>query len=269
MIGEVSKWATTETGGAKTTSTATITVLGVGRKAVPPEDIKVSGSGSSTLSISTLARQLADSATRAEERDRTLSYKELAAKATSIIDQIVGDSYFRNKAQHDSEIPNTDDPELLARAKQATAFVDSSIHQRHDVKNPFAGLSNEQLSLIAYDDSGPYTINERYAAYLESYAREEAWRQKVCGVQSLAEYENTGRHTNLFKECIEHFKGLPRIEQVQYPEDYVSSTTSRMNNEVDGRPYFANHGKGKDDKTLAELLFGPINAKVGLHFFPV
>lgn len=59
MIGAVSKWVTTETGGAKTTSTATsTTVLGVGREAVPSEDTKVSSSESSTLSISTLARQL-------------------------------------------------------------------------------------------------------------------------------------------------------------------------------------------------------------------
>ena len=251
MIGIVRGWTTTETGG----STAAATIItnkasGVGQSDAPSEATKASGGESSTQSISTLARQLANSATRAEERDRTLSRNELAAKATDIIDHIVGDSYFRNKAKNDSEIPNTDDPELLARAKQATAFVNSDIRQQHGVKNPFAGLSNEQLSLIIYDDSGPFTINERYAAYSESYDRREAWNQKVCA-QAVAEYNNTGKNSKFYKACIENYNGLPLIEQVQYPADYVRRRIDWIKTEVDSRPH---HTKDKDDKSLFELM---------------
>lgn len=78
---------------------------------------------SDSLKVSTLAQQLAASASRAEERDKTLSRSELAGKAKSIVNQIVGDLYYANKTLHDSEIPDTSDPELLSRAKQATAYV--------------------------------------------------------------------------------------------------------------------------------------------------
>ena len=245
-------WTITNTGSSTATTTNKATPA-VESDSALVEYAKASGGESSTQSISALARQLANSTARAEERDRTLSHKELAAKATDIIDQIVGDSYFRNKAKNDSEIPNSDDPELLARAKQATAFVNSDIHQHHGAKNPFAGLSNEQLSLIIYDDSGSFTNNERYAAYSESYDREEAWRQKVCA-QASVEYENTGKHTNFFKTCIEHYKGLQLMEQVQYPDHYVSFLTTMMNEETDDRPHFANHAKGKEGQSLFESM---------------
>lgn len=55
-------------------------------------------------------------------------------------------------------VPNTDDLELLARAKQATSLVNGS------GSNPFKGMSRDQLALIAYDDSGTFTVNEQRAA---------------------------------------------------------------------------------------------------------
>ncbi len=259
MMSTIGGWATTNTGSSTATAKNQVTSVIESNSALV-EYAKASGSEGSTQSISTLGRQLADSAARAEERDQTFSYKELAVKAKSLLGQISGDDYFRNKEKHNSEVPNTDDPELLARAKQATAFVNSTNPVSGSKKNPFAGLSNEQLSLVIYDDSGAYTINERRAAWSEAYDREQTWRQKVVGsAQSLAEYESTGKHTNFFKACIDHYKGLPLIEQVQYPENYVSLTTSMMNSEVDSRSYFAAHGKGKDDNTLYELLLGPTN----------
>lgn len=81
---------------------------------------------SSKQTISNLARQLAASTSRAEERDKTLTRSELADKAKAALSQIQGDTYFANKAKHDAEIPKTSDPELLARAKQATEFVNRS-----------------------------------------------------------------------------------------------------------------------------------------------
>ncbi|MCL6484837.1 MAG: hypothetical protein I4O49_11825, partial [Janthinobacterium lividum] len=162
----------------------------------------LSTQNSSTLTISTLARQLADSAGRADERDKTLTRSELADKAKSILGQIVGDGYYANKTRHDSEVPKTSDPELLARAKQATAFVNDASRGGHSIKNPFAALSREQLANITYDDSGTYTVNERHAAWRESYDQEEAWREKVT-TQAMNEYNSTGKLTNFFTSVLD------------------------------------------------------------------
>ncbi len=89
-----------------------------------------------SLKVSTLAQQLAANASRAEVRDKTLSRSELASKAKSIVNQIVGDLYYANKTLHDSEIPDTSDPELLSRAKQATAYVNDASSGGHSIKKP-------------------------------------------------------------------------------------------------------------------------------------
>ncbi len=210
------------------------------------------GASSGTQTISTLARQLAASASRAEERDRTLTRSELADKAKSILNQTVGDAYYANKARHDSEVPKTGDPELLARAKQATAFVNDAARGRTTIKNPFLGLSREQLSSIIYDDSGTYTVNERHAAWRESYDQEEAWREKVCA-QAMDEYNRTGKLTNFFREGLEHYKNLPAIEQAQYPKDYASDLQSKIDLDFNYRTHKA-EGKGEDPKSLIEML---------------
>ena len=57
------------------------------------ENPGTSGTQDGSQTISTLARQLAASASRAEERDKTLTRSELADKAKSILNNIVGDSY--------------------------------------------------------------------------------------------------------------------------------------------------------------------------------
>lgn len=207
----------------------------------------------STQTISLLARQLADSAKRAEERDKTLSFSELGAKAKSLLSQISGDNYVANKAKHDSEVPNTSDPELLARAKQATAFVNDAANRGHSVRNPFAGLSQEQLANIIYDDSGTFTVNERRAAYYESYNQEEAWREQVCA-QAMDEYNRTGKLTNFFSMILDHFKELPAIEKAQYPDNYASDLEHKINQDFNYRTNQA-EGQGDGPRNLIEMLF--------------
>jgi len=113
-------------------------------------------------SISSLARQLSEAVTRAQTRDSSLRPADL--------DLITGDKYFADKAQHDAEVPEADAPELLIRAKQATGFLNGSD------SNPFKGLSRDQLNLIAYDDSGAFTLNERRAAWQETTAASASGR---------------------------------------------------------------------------------------------
>ena len=204
------------------------------------------GSTGTSSTVSNLARQLSEAAVRAETRDTSLSHKELGQKATALLNQITGDSYFANKAQHNAEVPNTDDPELLARAKQATSFVNGS------GSNPFKGMSRDQLALITYDDSGTFTTNERRAAWEEAYSQEEAWRQKAVA-KAMDEYNRTGKLTNFFSEVLEHYKSLPAIEQAQYPEDYSADLQQKIDLDFNYMTHRA-EGKGSSATSLIEQL---------------
>ena len=166
--------------------------------------ITVTGSTPST--VSTLARQLSEAAAHAEARDAGLSNQELGEKASVLLAQLMGED--------DSGLPDTDDPERLARADQANRFISGS------ASNPFTGLPRNQLSLIAYDDSGTFTLNERRAAWAQAKIEEQAWRQHVAA-QARNEYSHTGKLTTFFSQVRDHHDGLPAIERAQYPEDYA------------------------------------------------
>lgn len=178
-------------------------------------------------SVSTIARQLAAAADRAAERDQNLTRTQLSITAKNIINKIGGDLYSANKKRHDNEVPSTDDPELLARAKQATQYINNHV-AGNSSGNPFAGLSHEQLANIIYDESGTFTVNERHAAWLESYHQEEIWRQKVCRDAQM-ERDATGKSTNFYKACLEHYNGLPVIEQSEYPANYAMDLQGKIN----------------------------------------
>jgi hypothetical protein len=250
MINAIKSYSTTQTGDATAFKTAS-------KAERTPDSSETKNSTSrptgSIPMISTLASQLAGSATRAEERDSTLSRSELADKAKNLLSQISGDSYQANKKTHDSEVPNTNDPVLLARAKQATEFVNRSSNNGNE-KNPFASLSREQLTNIIYDDSGTYTVNERRAAWMESSKQEEVWRVKVCA-QAMDEYNSTGKLTNFFQSVLDHYKGLPAIEQAQYPNDYASDLESKIKLDFNYRTHQA-EGNGKTPMSLIEMLLG-------------
>lgn len=123
--------------------------------AVTPDDGTTETTGSTTSSgsttVSILARQLSDAAMRAEARP--------GQKNADLLGPITDNKYFADKAAHDVETPSTSSPELLTRARQATGFINGSD------SNPFNGLARDQLSLIAHDDGGSFTINERRAAW--------------------------------------------------------------------------------------------------------
>ena len=113
----------------------------------------LTGGMSSVSTVSTLARQLSEAATRAEPR--------VGQASSRLIEPITGNRYLTNKAQYDAQVPSTEDVDLLARARQATGFLNGADN------NPFKGLTRDQLSLIAHDEGGDFTINERRAAWEE------------------------------------------------------------------------------------------------------
>ncbi|MBX8536082.1 hypothetical protein K5D33_15395 [Pseudomonas cichorii] len=203
---------------AKTASVATVSV--------DSKELSAKTDNSDTATLSTLAKQLNDSAARAESRDSTLSSKELGKLGTSIIYKIAGTEYDENRKVHDAEVPDTDDPELLERARQATQFKNGT------GANPFASLSQDQLRLIIYDESGDYTINERSAAFSENYDREEVWN-KAMAKKYVDEYNETGKSTNTLVEMLAHYNDLPPIEKAQYPSNYVANLTSGDSSALD------------------------------------
>ncbi|WLH48396.1 hypothetical protein [Pseudomonas beijingensis] len=206
----------------------------------------VSGSQKDTSSLSSLSVQLSESAARAAARDSSLSRKELGAKANELLSKISGDGYFINKKANDAEVPDTQDPVLLARAANATQFVNGS------GKNPFAGMSSDQLSLIIYDDSGSFTTNERRAAWRESFDQESAWRQKVVA-NAMAEYNGTGKLTKFFTAALEHYKGLPVIVQAQYPNSYEAKLQGWIALDFNYKTHTV-EGKGSPQEVMDKVL---------------
>ncbi|AOR64702.1 hypothetical protein [Pectobacterium wasabiae] len=207
---------------ASTTSTVNqLTEAGTAKAKAPSTNAQLFSSSvdpdksGKTSSISTLARQLSDAAIRAEARDATSDRSTLAAKAKSANNEILGENYANNKKAHDAEIPDSDDPERLARAKQATAY------NNRQGSNPFRGLSREQLALITYDNSGTFTVNERRAAWSEAYDQEEVWRTMAIAQSKMEWNRGEFKQTEFFKMVLAHHESLPLIEQAQAPEGYV------------------------------------------------
>jgi len=175
--------------------------------------------GPEPINISTLSCQLNESAERAKASYEGLDRKQLFDKATAINNQFSNDNYYKRRvAVHDKEVPATHDTELLERARLATRFVAQAIHGNINAENPFAGLSRDQLTLIEYDDSGPYTMNERMAASYEADRLEQHWRTATLG-KLFIEGQAAGG-LEFYTEVLQHFRALPLIEQVQSPEDY-------------------------------------------------
>lgn len=210
--------------------------------------------GQDKATLSSLASRLYDSAVRAEKRDSELGHKALADKATELKAQIMGPNYYSNREKHDSFVPDTDDLEWLERAKQSSDFI-KSVHNgtKGSVANPFAGLSNEQLVLITYDDSGAYTINERQAAFCETSERDNAWRTSLIARGDI-EYSQSGGRKEFFKEILDHYQALPAIERARYPLNYAAELQTNMNRPNDPLPVNANPA---EMRTLFDLLFPP------------
>lgn len=204
-----------------------LTVTGQPNQAATNVAVRDSGD----LKISTLGRQLGESAARAQTRDAGLDRRELAAEARRLLNQIGGDTYEAQKNLHNAYVPKTDDSDLLERARLATEYVVRRAQQDQSVKNPFAGLSREQLNLIVYDENGSYTVNERRAASYAVSGIETRWREALFRDKGIESATNAGKTPNFYAEIAAHYRSLPLIEQVEYPEDYEAKALADMKGE--------------------------------------
>jgi hypothetical protein len=227
---------------------AASSLSGVTATSVAAGSGEAAGTGD-TSTISTLARQLSDAAERAAVRDAGKTRDQLAELENVLRNEFAGAGYFASnyKAKADAEVPDTDDPELLARAEQATKFVNSS---NWSGKNPFAGLSREQLALIMYDQGDAFTINERRAAFHEYSEQRNAWARRVCA-QAQIEQRQTNTFINFYKACIAEYQAASPIEQAIYPPNYVSRMEYYIGIWESGMGIDYNAG---NDRTLLEML---------------
>lgn len=170
--------------------------------------------------LSTLSRQLSESAVRAEARDKNMDRRQLGAETSRILRELVEYSWRSDEVGYITEYPDTKDPELLERARQATEYEGRFMSGNVQAKNPFAELSRDQLSLIIYDEKGPYTLHERNAAHAAVNQIENKWNRSLWGPERQESAANNGRTPKFYAEILSHYKTLPYIEQVQYPDNY-------------------------------------------------
>jgi hypothetical protein len=206
--------------------------------------VAATGESETSSSVSLLARQLSEAAARAAVRDASLSPARLAAKARSLEEMLT--TYNNTGAyKYSSDKPQTDDPELVARAQQASDYI----HRRGT--NPFAGLSRDQLVLIMYDEGDAFTTDERFAA-LEEYGRQRClWSQQVCA-QGQAEMASTGTYVNFFKACIAEYQAGSPIEQATYPANYAALRQRWIDYWESG------HGSGDMARDFFEVMLRPL-----------
>ncbi|QIZ45516.1 hypothetical protein [Dickeya zeae] len=178
--------------------------------------------GRGGVQLSGMARLLSEAATRAAARDASTDRSGLKAIADATIETLLGPGYNQSKAAYDAEVPDSTDPQRLVQATQATDFLNGK------GTNPFKGMSRDQLALITYDDSGAFTVNERRAAWKESYDQNQEWKRAVVA-RIMEEYNSKGRvSSSTYQSILDHYQSLPAIEEAQLPDGYASQLMTQI-----------------------------------------
>lgn len=133
--------------------------------------------------------------------------------------------------------------ERIRNAEQALAFVLAQNHRRRASHNPFRDHSREALCCVVFDESGLFTLVERYAAY-------EAMRQSDSDffIKLIATTRGVVERRIVFYGLLEHFDRLLPIEQSIYPENYRQVQQAHLEREEQL------YGPLQLEATLAELL---------------
>jgi len=166
----------------------------------------------SSVQISAQAQQLSkwDSLSKPEQR---ALYETTMAAFVALFDGPAAQGQTALQGMPEGNDP--DQSELAQRAAAYVASVRSSPTGQAQVPNPFAGVDRKQLTSIIYDDSGRYTISERYAAWSEQQ------RQDYNSLSKLfAGVTNGGDNRQVYKGLLDYFDALSPIERSVYPDDY-------------------------------------------------
>ena len=222
---------------------------------------KAAAATNDKATFSTLAAQLNESAARAEKRDAGMTHAELGQYGRNRINEFLIEGREANSGTRAMEVPKTDDPELLDRAREASAFVTRTLAGDKNVKSPFQNLSREQLNLITFDDSGAFTLNERRAAWQGVQKMDEDWR-KVAINEGMMEQTRTGKATRFYDDALSYLKSLPSIEKaVSYPKGAEATLEARIKSDLTLPGLSGTVGRQAPDRklTLYDILAGIVD----------
>lgn len=211
--------------------------------------------------FSTLAAQLNESAARAEKRDAGMTHAELGQYGRNRINEFMVEGRTANSGTRAMEVPKTNDPELLDRARDASAFVTRTLAGDKTARSPFENLSREQLNLIAFDDSGAFTLNERHAAWQGVQKMDEDWR-KVAINEGVLEQTRRGKASRFYNDALSYLKSLPAIEKaVSYPKGAEAILEARIKSDLTlpGLPGAFGHQAPDRKLTLYDILAGIVD----------
>jgi hypothetical protein len=222
---------------------------------------KPAATATDKATFSTLAAQLNESAARAEKRDAGMTHAELGQYGRNRINEFLIEGRTVNSGTRAMEVPKTNDPELLDRAREASAFVTRTLAGDKNAKSPFENLSREQLNLIAFDDSGAFTLNERRAAWQGVQKMDEDWR-KVAINEGVIEQARTGKASRFYNDALSYLKSLPAIEKaVSYPKGAEAILEARIKSDLTLPSLPGGLGRQAADRklTLYDILAGIVD----------
>ncbi|MBP0943634.1 hypothetical protein V2K16_26490 [Pseudomonas alliivorans] len=111
-------------------------------------------------------------------------------------------------------------------AEQAMLFALGAFGRRPPADNPFCRMAREYLCCVIFDDTGLYTLVERYAA-----AEALKYGDSQYFAKLIATTRNTVERRIVFHGLLEHFDRLLPIEKSIYPLDYRSAQQAHLDHE--------------------------------------
>jgi hypothetical protein len=116
--------------------------------------------------------------------------------------------------------------ERTDEAERAVAFALAQSNRRRAANNPFGSRSRQALCCVVFDETGAYTLAERYAAY-------EAMRQSDSDffIKLIATTRGVTERRVVFRGLLEHYDRLLPIEKSIYPEAYRDVQQAHLDRE--------------------------------------
>jgi hypothetical protein len=116
--------------------------------------------------------------------------------------------------------------ERMNEAERAVAFALAQSNRRRAANNPFGSRSRQDLCCVVFNETGAYTLAERYAAY-------EAMRQSDSDffIKLIATTRGVTERRVVFRGLLEHYDRLLPIEKSIYPEAYRDVQQTHLDRE--------------------------------------
>ncbi|MEE5136473.1 hypothetical protein V2J83_13265 [Pseudomonas alliivorans] len=124
------------------------------------------------------------------------------------------------------DLERLQDRKRKSLAEQAMLFALGAFGRCPPADNPFCRMAREYLCCVIFDDTGLYTLVERYAA-----AEALKYGDSQYFAKLIATTRNTVERRIVFHGLLEHFDRLLPIEKSIYPLDYRSAQQAHLDHE--------------------------------------